>query len=158
MTGVDMNYKQALTFLPRWARGVQVFANATAIRATGPAIASFSGMNLIPRSGSWGVSLTRERFNVRMNWNYRGRQREGLIAAGTGIEPGTYNWTSKRLQVDLLGEYYFSRRIALFATIRNLRDQPIDGKTAGPNTPEYAQFRTRAQTGASWTFGLKGTW
>ena len=28
MEGVDVNYKQALTFLPRWARGVQVFANA----------------------------------------------------------------------------------------------------------------------------------
>jgi hypothetical protein len=136
---------------------VQVFANATAIRAQGPAIASFAGMNLIPRSGSWGVSLTRERFNVRLNWNYRGRQREGLVAAAPGIEPGTYNWTSKRLQVDLLGEYYFRKQIALFATLRNLRDAPIDGKTAGPNTPEYAQFRTRSQIGASWTFGVKGS-
>jgi iron complex outermembrane recepter protein len=158
MSGVDLNYKQALTFLPRWARGVQVFANATALRATGPAVASFTGMNMIPRSGSWGVSLTRERFNVRLNWNYRGRQREGLIAAGQGIEPGTYNWTSKRLQTDLLGEYYLRKELALFATIRNLRDAPIDGKTAGPNTPEFAQFRSRNQIGASWTFGVKGTW
>jgi len=157
MTGVDLNYKQALTFLPHWARGVQVFANATAIRAQGPAIANFSGLNLIPRSGSWGVSLTRERFNVRMNWNYRGRQREGLIAAGQGIEPGTYNWTSKRLQIDLLGEYSFRRQLALFATLRNIGDAPIDGKTAGPNTPKYAQFRSRSQLGASWTFGIKGT-
>ena len=158
MSGVDFNYKQALTFLPRWARGVQVFANATALRATGPAIANFSGLNMIPRSGSWGVSLTRERFNLRANWNYRGRQREGLIAAGQGIEPGTYNWTSKRLQVDLLGEYYFTRRLGFFANIRNLRDEPIDRKTAGPHTPKYAQFLSRAQIGALWTCGVKGTW
>ncbi|MDO8540077.1 MAG: carboxypeptidase regulatory-like domain-containing protein [Opitutaceae bacterium] len=157
MSGVDMNYKQALTFLPRWARGVQVFANFTAMRATGPAVASFTGLNLIPRSGSWGVSLSRERFNVRANWNYRGRQREGLIAAGQGIEPGTYNWTSMRLSVDLLGEFYFRKRIAFFANLRNIRDRPIETTSAGPNTPQYAQLRTRAQFGALWTFGIKGS-
>ena len=51
------NYKQALTFLPHWARGVQVFANASAQRATGPRSANFAGY--VPRSGSWGISLTR---------------------------------------------------------------------------------------------------
>ncbi len=157
MSGVDLNYKQALTFLPHWARGVQAFANATAMRATGPAIANFTGLNLIPRGGSWGLSLTRQKFNVRANWNYRGRQRGGLVAAGQGIEPGTYNWTSKRMSVDLLGEYHFRRSLSFFANLRNIRDQPIDGKTAGPNTPAYAQFRTRTQLGALWSFGVKGT-
>jgi hypothetical protein len=104
------------------------------------------------------VSLTRERFNIRMNWNYRGRQRNGLIATAPGIEPGTYNWTSKREQVDLIGEYYFTRRLGLFATLRNLGSAPIDNKAAGPNTPAYAQFTSRNQISASWTFGLKGTW
>ncbi len=157
MSGVDMNYKQALTFLPPWARGVQVFANATALRATGPALASFSGINLIPRSGSWGVSLTRERFNVRVNWNYRGRQRNALLATAPGIAPGTYNWMSKRMQVDVLGEYYLTKRIALFGNLRNVGDAPIDNKAAGPDTPEYAQFTSRNQIGALWTFGVKGT-
>jgi MYXO-CTERM domain-containing protein len=31
MSGVDFSYKQALTFLPSWARGVQVYANASAL-------------------------------------------------------------------------------------------------------------------------------
>ena len=35
MTGIDFNYKQPMTFLPAWARGVQVFANASAQRAIG---------------------------------------------------------------------------------------------------------------------------
>jgi iron complex outermembrane recepter protein len=157
MTGTDLNYKQALTFLPHWARGVQVFANATAIRATGPALTSFNGINLIPRSGSWGVSLARERFNVRANWNYRGRQRNALLASAAGIEPGTYNWTAKRMSLDLLGEYNLTRHLALFANLRNVGDAPNDSKTAGPNTPAYAQFTGRAQLGALWTFGLKGT-
>jgi hypothetical protein len=115
-------------------------------------------MNLIPRSGSWGVSLTRERFNLRLNWSYRGRQRGNPVAAGLGIAEGTYNWTSKRLAVDLLGEYYFRKGLALFTNLRNLRDQPLDNKAAGPSTPAYAQFRGRSQNAALWTFGVKGTW
>src|SRR5262249_17398460 len=37
MTGIDLSYKQALTFLPHWARGMQVFANASSQRNIGPA-------------------------------------------------------------------------------------------------------------------------
>ena len=73
--GVDFSYKQALTFLPPWARGVQVFANASAQRLLGDSTAAFSGF--ISRSGSWGLSLTRPKWNARVNWNYRGRQRRG---------------------------------------------------------------------------------
>ncbi len=155
MTGVDFSYKQALTFLPAWARGVQVFANASAQRATGQAAENFAGY--IPRSGSWGVSLTRERYNARLLWNYRGRQRRGLVAAGPSIEPGTYNWGSKRLYIDVSGEYRFTRRLSLFANLRNIGDATEDLEIAGPRTPPHAQFRQRLDFGSLWTFGLKGT-
>ena len=154
--GIDLSYKQALTFLPHWARGVQVFANASALRALGPTLANFTGFNLIPRGASYGWSLTREKFNVRMNWNYRGRQRNAQVN-GVGIEPGTFNYTSSRLSIDLLGEYYFRKNVAVFANLRNLHDAPIDAETVGPHTPPESQFRTRGQIGALWTFGLKGT-
>ena len=77
MEGFDFNYKQALTFLPRWARGVQVFANASSQRLLGDVNSNFAGF--IPRSASWGISLTRQKFNVRTNWNYRGRQRNAPV-------------------------------------------------------------------------------
>jgi iron complex outermembrane recepter protein len=156
MTGVDFNYKQVLTFLPHWARGLQVFANGSAQRATGPSLGSFSGSNYIPRSGSWGISLTREKFNVRVNWNYRGRQRRGEIT-GASIEPGTYNWASRRLYVDVLGEYYFWNRIGAFVNLRNVGAMTEDAEIFGPNTPAHAQFRQRLDHGALWTFGIKGT-
>lgn len=157
MEGLDFNYKQALTFLPRWARGVQVFANASTLRTTGARLANFTGLNAVPRSGSWGISLTRERFNVRMHWNYRSRQRLGEIAAGGSIESGTYNWRSKRLQIDLLGEYFVYKRIAVFANLRNIGDAPDDTEIVGPNTPDLAQFRGRTLYGSLWTFGVKST-
>ena len=157
LTGVDFSYKQALTGLPSWARGVQVFANASAQRVTGDATATANFAGYIPRSGSWGVSLTRPGYNLRINWNYRGRQRRGIVASGASIEPGTSNWGSKRLYIDVSGEYSLTRRLALFTNLRNLNDATEDTEISGPSTPAHAQFRSRLDFGSLWTFGLKGT-
>jgi TonB-dependent receptor len=153
--GVNANYKQALTFLPHWARGVQVFANASAQRLLGPASANFA--NFIPRTYSWGASLNRARYNLRANWNYRSKQRRNAIAAGQSIEPGTYTWWSKRLYLDINAEYYFYKRLAVYAALRNVLDAPDDIQVYGPSTPEHAQFRQRIQFGSLWSFGIKGT-
>jgi TonB-dependent receptor len=155
MSGVDVNYKQALTFLPNWARGVQVFANASAQHMTGDEAGNFAGY--IPRTYNWGVSLNRPRYNIRMNWNYSGRARAGIIATGRSIDPGTYTWISKRMIVDLSAEYRFHRRISAFMNLSNIADEPIDTEVAGPRTPDHAQFRSRIQYGAQWTFGVRGT-
>jgi iron complex outermembrane recepter protein len=157
MEGSEFSYKQALTFLPPWARGVQVFANATANRATGDGAANFAGF--VPRTYNWGVSLNRETYNLRANWNYRGRQRRGLITtnAARSVEAGSYDWGSKRLYIDVSAEYRLTRRVSVFFSMRNLNDAPEDFERYGPNTPEYAQFRSREAFGSLWTLGLKGT-
>ncbi len=153
--GINFNYKQALTFLPPWARGVQVFVNGSAQRVTGDDTVSFAGF--IPRSGSWGISLTRPKYNVRMNWNYRGASRNNLITV-VGAEPGTFNWTSKRLYIDVVGEVFFWKRMSFFFNLRNLGDATEDVKIYGPSTPEVARFRTRIDYASLWTFGVKGVW
>ena len=156
MEGTEFSYKQVLTFLPQWARGVQVFANASAQRATGDSTASFG--NYQPRVYNWGVSLNRSKYNLRMNWNYRGRRRGSFIAASArSIEPGSYNWISKRLYIDLSGEYRLTNRIGLFASMRNLNDATEDTERRGPNTPSHAQLLSREDFGSLWTMGLKGT-
>ena len=155
MTGFDVDYKQTLTFLPNWARGVQVFANASSQRGPDGITNNFS---FVRQNGSWGFSLTRPKFTLRMNWNYRIPQRRALIAASANsIEPGTYNWSSKRLYRDITLDYNLSRRFALFGSMRNIGDQPEDSKIYGPNTPDYAKFRQRVDYGSAWTFGLRGT-
>ncbi len=151
-SGVDFSYKQVLTGLPNWARGVQVFANASAQRVTGAASSNFYGY--VPRTYSWGTSLTRQKFNLRANWNYRGRQRTG---AGLATDPQSFFWTSKRLNVDLGGEYYFRRGFAVFANLRNVTNALEDIEVTGPLTPPHAQLRSRQDFGSLWTFGLKGS-
>jgi hypothetical protein len=55
MTGYELNYRQALTFLPSWARGVQFFANITSQRAKD----TDELVDMTPFSANWGLSLTR---------------------------------------------------------------------------------------------------
>ncbi|MGH8569236.1 MAG: TonB-dependent receptor domain-containing protein, partial [Gammaproteobacteria bacterium] len=155
MQGLSVSYKQALTFLPAWARGVQVFANGSAQRLLGSGTSNFIGF--IPRTASWGASLSRPRYTLRANWNYRGRQRRNAVAVGNSIEPGTFNWFSKRLYLDLSGEYRFAKHYALYASMRNAGDATEDTEIHGPNTPAHAHLRTRQQFGSVWTIGIKGT-
>ena len=154
-TGVNAGYKQSLGFLPRWARGIHVFANATAQRATGDTAGEFAGY--VPRTYNWGFSLARERFLLRANWNYRGRQRLGAVAAGTGIEPGTFNWGLKKMSVDLQGDFQLHRFVTLFVNLRNVTNATEDFEVAGPSTPPEAQFRSRQDFGSLWTVGFKGS-
>ena len=115
---------------------------------------NFAGF--VPFAASWGASLTRPQYSVRLNWNYRAKQRGTAIAAGSSIESGTYNWALKRLNIDLLGEYRLSRHFTLFANLRNLGPAKDDNEVSGPSTPAVAQFRQRFDIGSLWTFGLKG--
>ena len=154
MEGYDVSYKQALTFLPPWARGVQVFANGAVQRATGEEADNFA--NFIPKTATWGISLNRPGYSLKVNWNYKSRHRRAAVT-GQSIEPGTYAWGSKRLFVDVVGEYQLTPRIALFGNIRNLRDTPEDFSREGPNTPDVAKFRQRDAYGALWIAGVKGT-
>ncbi len=155
MEGSSLNYRQALTFLPHWARGVQVFANASSQRRTG-ALVGNSGFTFFPRSGSWGISLTRERFSTRLNWNYRGARR-GPASTGVGIPAETYTWIPKRLTLDAQVDYNLSKRFTLFASMRNAGNEPEDTLIYNDATPGPARFRNRIDYGSLWTFGVRGT-
>lgn len=154
--GFDLNYKQALTFLPPWARGIQVFGNLSRQRVTGGAADFFSGYQ--PKGANWGVSLTRPRYNLRVNFNYQGQRRQGQITAtGTDrIGPAIYTWRDDRLYIDVLGEVSVRRNFAVFFNLRNVNDQTERIIVSGPQTPASARFRQSTDFASLWTFGIKG--
>ena len=155
MEGVTLNYKQALTFLPPWARGVQVFGNLSVQRALGDTNANFAGY--VPKSGSWGASLSRERVTLHVNWNYRGHARRAAVATGNSIQSSTYNWGATRLVTDVIAEYHVTRRFTVFANLRNLFHVTDELEIYGPATPAVAHLRqSAADFGSLWTIGVKG--
>jgi len=152
VTGVEFNYRQPLRFLPAWARGVNVRYNLTQLHLQGDTLADFSAF--IRRSQNWGVSLDRPKFNVRLNWNYRGRQRQGVV--GGTAEPGTFAYMHPRLTLDAEAEYRFGRRLAVFAGGRNITGEPFILERYGPNTPPHARRHQRDDYGIALSAGLKG--
>jgi TonB-dependent receptor len=153
VTGVEFNYRQPLKFLPQWARGVMVRYNITQLHLKGNGLADFSAF--IRRTQNWGVSLERPKFSVRLNWNYRGRQRQ--TAVGGSAEPGTYSYMHPRLTMDIDGEYRFSRALGFFLGARNVTGEPFILERYGPNTPPYARRYQRDDYGIAISAGLKGS-
>lgn len=155
--GVELNFRQSLTFLPDWARGVQVFGNLTQLRLRGSTTADFS--QFIRRSINWGVSLSRPRYSVKLNWNYRGTQRLGAISstATNGVEPGTYNYFKARLTLDATVDVSLSKKLGLFLSARNITNEPIVRQAYGPSTPDYAKNVRVEDYGVQFNVGVRGT-
>lgn len=152
ISGVEAEARFVVPFLPSWAKGLQVFGNGTAQSLRGADVADFS--EYMSRSANWGLSLTRPRYSVMLNWNYQGRIR-GLIL--TGVEPGSYRYTAPKTFADLNVEFRFSRLISLYAVVKNLTNTVSYGERYGPSAASYAKIFSASEYGRQMTVGLKGS-
>ncbi|MEY4815829.1 MAG: hypothetical protein RLZZ162_2902, partial [Verrucomicrobiota bacterium] len=152
--GLEYAWRQRLEFLPSWARGVGVFFNGTEMQLSGATTADFSGFT--DRTINWGVSLDRPRFSTKLNWNYTGPRRQNAVV-GANVPAGTYTYLKSRLQIDVNVEWRLSRRLGVYATVRNLTNMSNVTEAYAPNTPAYARTRQIDLFGAAYTFGLKGS-
>jgi iron complex outermembrane recepter protein len=153
VSGIDFDYQQPLTFLPKWASGSLVFFNLTKTHLVGNATANFSGFTR--ESVNWGLSFTRPRYSVKLTWNYRGRQRLGAVT-GAGVPEGTYTYMPEYLTLNVNAEYRFSRRVAAYAVIRNIANKPLITEIYGPGTPRHARISNYQNLGSQISVGLKG--
>jgi hypothetical protein len=110
---------------------------------------------MIPRTASAGISLTRAKFNLRLNWTFQSRRQLAAITGGS-VGPDTFTFATPRRLIDATGEYHLTKKLSAFANIRNLTDEPEDFERRGPLTPAYAKFRQSDRYGALWIFGLRG--
>lgn len=151
--GLEAEFSQTLKFLPAWCGTVQVRGNVGTLRFLGPAASNFA--NFVPRTINAMIYLRKPSYSVRVGWNHTARRR-GAIVTGRGIEEGTYSWVAPRLYTDVEVQYFLTKHLSVYANLRNICDEPQDGETFGPNTPDYARFRTRSQFGSLWTIGVNG--
>jgi len=159
ITGVEFGYNQALTFLPQWARGVQVFFNHTKMTLGGSNASDFSGFN--PKNTSWGVQLTRPRYVVKLNCSIMGETRRAPVAvnAASGIPFGTYLWQGAYRRYTISGEYRFTRRLGLYGSFGDFNTKgfnPVQRRYASPDTPDYAKYNRIQEWGITVTAGIKG--
>jgi TonB-dependent receptor len=150
VSGVEIAYDQALTFLPKWASGFSVFANGSRLRLLGNDTADFRGF--VPRVFNAGLSYDRGRLNIQVKRNHRGQQQ--LSAQNW---PNSFEFRRASVTYDLNAQVRFTKRVALFVTGRNLTNEPTVMQWSSPATPDYAKVQRFIESGAQYAVGLKGT-
>ena len=152
ISGVEAEMRLFVPFVPAWLNGLQIHGNGTAQHLKAENLADFS--EYMSRSANWGISLSRPRYNVMLNWNFQGRIK-GL--ALTGVEPGSFRYTAPKTYVDLNAEYRITQRIALYAVCKNLTKTFVLGERYGPNAAPYARTFSTSGYGRQMSVGIKGT-
>jgi iron complex outermembrane receptor protein len=152
VAGAEFNARHTLAPLGRWGRFFTVFFNATKLELSGSRDADFAGF--IPENMNWGVTFSRKPVTLIAKWNYRGEQKGAAFAA---FGPDAFNYTAKRLTLDLSADYQISRRFSLNTNVRNLFNEYLTTVRYGAQTPAYAQPRQYKHFGVYFSAGLKGT-
>lgn len=147
--GLEASLRQPLSFLPHWARGIAVNAAVTLKKLDGPSAASLQDFG--GSTANWGVSLTRPRYSVRLNWGHRAEFRTGAIDAN-----GLADYRVKETLLDLNTEVRFTQRLGVYFSARNLLDAPNQIGRYRADSPRYARIRSFQHTGVFMTMGVKG--
>jgi TonB-dependent receptor len=148
--GLEFSARHSLRPLGEWGRAIQVFANATKLELVGSQQANFTAF--IPESGSWGASYHRGPLSFLAKWNYRGRQRGGVVTGVNGFQ-----YSQPRTTVDLNAEWQVRKNIGLYLSAQNIFNVPEVLLRYGPDTPGYARRYQVTTYGVQLSAGLKGS-
>jgi len=138
--GMEIEYSQALTFLPGALRGLNIFANYTRNYA------SVRRGGLAPHNVSAGVSYGYRRFNANIR------------AIWMPDTPWTQNiqerYREERIMTDLGASFKISDRITLSVGGRNIFNTPY---RLLENRPAGREIYWHEIYGSMWTFAIKGS-
>jgi TonB-dependent receptor len=158
ITGFEFAYNQSLLFLPQWARGFQVFVNATRLHLKGGDQADFSAF--APANYAGGINFVRPRFYIKLTATYQGETRQGAVAvsAANGIPAGVFNYQGERLRVGVNAQYSLTKRLALFGSMTDINGPGFNivNTQYGPGMADYLHKRRRQELGSIITIGIKG--
>ncbi len=162
ITGEEFNLIQPLTFLPGWGRYFTIKMNGTRLHLSGANNPDFRAF--ISQTGNFNIAYSKAPFSFNLTFNYRGRQRGTTTTASasqTGAQYGATNgfteYYAPRTYVDLSGEYKITKRMSLFAGVRNLFNKPQVIQRYNFNSPAYSYTFRQEEFGVSCSVGIKGT-
>ena len=139
--GMEFEYNQSLSFLPRPFKGLNVRASYTR---------SYAGVVtplMSPHGVSAGLNYTFDRVNVYGSFNWRDD-------TPTNVANTAYN--RHRATIDVGGGFKLTNRFSLLFSGRNVRSEPVITMQKIGDNPAVAQ--TYERTGTIWTFGIRGVW
>jgi len=156
LRGTELTYRQALSFLPASARGLQVFVNWTQRTVGGANAADFTGYTR--ESFSWGVNFARSRFVARFTYSTIGAIRQNRIASSATIPAETYDWRRPSISCSASAEYRLTKGLGLYASLTDFNTTNNAGGVIryAAGTPEWARERQYLTNLAKAVIGVKG--
>ncbi len=159
--GAEVAMRMPLSFIPGIGRYVNVFANATMLDMRANYRANFGGF--IEQTANWGINIITPRLVLRLNWNYRGRQKTDA-QEGTAYQDedsldfqGYYEYVAPRLMMDMNLEYKLNKYINFFMNARNLTNERLVLERYNDLSPDYAKTYRAMEYGVQITAGIKGS-
>jgi TonB-dependent receptor len=151
VTGWEFDYRQQLTFLPDWLKGLSIAGNFTLLQTEG----DFGGTTVrsdkqvagfIPRTGNAGVnySLRKFRFNVLLNYT-------GEYLATFSATPQRNIYREERTIVNTGISYEWRPSLSFFCDVSNIFNEPQRTYIGLPSRPQRVIY-----TGQALTFGISG--
>jgi len=156
LDGVEVSYRQSLDAFFPWARGVQAYANFTAMDVNGANANDFT--NFVPITFNFGARYAGRRLQIDLSATQFSERRILRAAATATVGPGSYTYNPSQSKVDASIEYRLHRRLSVFASARNLNATPLRRGTWAPETPGNARIDQYQYTGAMFTLGVKGSY
>ncbi len=150
--GAEINFRHSLSPLGSWGKQVIVFANATKLKLDGHDLADFTGF--LPESVNWGFTIAVNRATLITKWNYRGEQK---AVSFPDMGPDAFRFPQPRMQLDVSLDFRLTKRMSLFANVRNVMNEIQKEDAYGPNTPEHAREFYHGRFGRPFTLGVKGS-
>ncbi len=150
--GAEINFRHSLSPLGSWGKQVIVFANATKLKLDGHDLADFTGF--LPESVNWGFTIAVNRATLITKWNYRGKQK---AVSFPDMGPDAFRFPQPRMQLDVSLDFRLTKRMSLFANVRNVMNEIQKEDAYGPNTPEHAREFYHGRFGRPFTLGVKGS-
>ncbi len=147
MSGIELSYRQQLTFLERYAaflRGFSVGANFTYLRPD--ALVNFTNTQV--RTGSGSLNYNHRRFSIRNNFTWQGVYPNGVPNATTGIQ----GYRDERFQMDSTLAVKLTKNLELTIFGRNVFNEP----DVYFLSKERHIVNSYIRYGTYWSFGVRG--
>ncbi len=162
ISGAEFNLIQPLTFLPGIGRYFTIKANGTLLHLTGDNTPDFRAF--ISKAGNFSVSFNKSPWVFNVNFNYRGRQKGTSITAPAaqlgaqygGAAGGFFEYYQPRYNIDLSGEYKFSKNFSIFASARTILNKEQVIQRYSEVSAAYASGYRLEEFGVNYSIGVKG--
>ena len=154
--GLEFNYQQQLAFLPGWAKGLSLYANATKLWTKGNNSAFVTGpgssaggtlAGFLDFTGNLGLGFRGYGFDLRLQAVYRG---EYLISNST--TPALVTWQLPKTTWTWKSRYAFTKTVSGFVDLENFSEELLDNR--------YAAYRDRPNSWRTFhpkvVFGVTG--